>query len=130
MQCNTERIEALVNELATTLVAEVCDEAATNLLALEGRLCEVMQTVGQQTLRQLLEGQEGRYPVQQVACSCGDVAHYRYRREGTLLTHFGRVRYRRGYYVCDRCHQGQYPLDQTMQIQPGKVSARLSSAPQ
>ena len=59
-------------------------------MAMEGRLCEVMQAVGQQTLRQLLESQEGRYPAATVACACGGEAEYRYRRGGTLLTHFGR----------------------------------------
>lgn len=127
MQCNTNRIEERVQELATAIVEEMRGVEDTNLLAMEGRLCEVMQAVGQQTLRQLLESQEGRYPAATVACACGGEAEYRYRRGGTLLTHFGRVRYRRSYYVCAACHEGQYPLDRAMQIEPGKVSARLSS---
>jgi hypothetical protein len=127
MECSTEKIEVLVEKLARALADEVGDAEGTNLLEWEDRLCEVMQAVGQKTLQALLEGKEGRYPASAVACSCGEVAHYRYRRQGTLLTHFGRVRYRRRYYVCDSCHRGQYPLDQALQIEPGQVSARLSS---
>lgn len=127
MQCNTKRIEELVQELARAVAEEMRGEEGTSLFAMEGRLCEVMQAVGQQTLRQMLESQEGRYPAATVACGCGGEADYRYRRVGTLLTHFGRVRYRRSYYVCAACHRGQYPLDREMQIEPGKVSARLSS---
>lgn len=127
MKCTTEEISGLVKQLAAAIVAEVDIEAERDLLASEGRLSEVMQQVGQESLRQMLEGMEGRYPEPEVACCCGGMARYRYRRKGTLFTHFGRVSYRRGYYVCDSCHQGQYPLDQRMQIQPGQVSARLSS---
>ena len=127
MNCNTEIIDALVEELATALVAEVAGDVETGLLEMEGRLCEVMQVVGQKGLSRMLEAMEGRYPVQKVACECGEEAVYRYKRAGTVLTHFGRVRYRRRYYVCDSCHQGHYPLDQALQIEPGQVSARLSS---
>lgn len=127
MKCTTEEISGLVKQLAAAIVTEVGVEAKGDLLGSEGRLCEVMQQVGQESLRQMLEGMEGRYSEPEVACGCGGGARYRYRRKGTLLTHFGRVSYRRGYYVCDSCHQGQYPLDQRMQLQPGKVSARLSS---
>ena len=127
MKCNTKIIEGLVEQLATVVAAEMVQEGAEDLLQVEGRLCEVMQQVGQQCLRQILEGIEGRYPAPTVVCSCGEEACYRYRRQGTLLTHFGRIRYRRRYYICAKCHRGQYPLDQALQIEPGKVSARLSS---
>lgn len=127
MKCNTERVNELVEQLAEAVVCEMAGEETRDLLQLEGRLGEVLQRVGQASLRRTLEGREGRYPAPSVACPCGDAAGYRYRREGTLLTHFGRVRYRRGYYLCASCHQGQYPLDQAWQIEPGRVSARLSS---
>jgi hypothetical protein len=127
MNCNTETIEELVEQLAAAIVAEIAGKEEATLLEWEGELCEVMQFVGQRSLSRMLEGMEGRYPAQRIACSCGEEACYRYRRPGTVLTHFGRVRYRRCYYVCDRCHQGQYPLDQKLQLKPGQVSARLSS---
>lgn len=127
MNCNTEMIEELVEQLAAAIVVEIAGKEEATLLEWEGMLCEVMQDVGQRSLSRMLEGMEERYPAQTIACQCGEEASYRYRRPGTVLTHFGRVRYRRCYYVCDSCHQGQYPLDQKLQLEPGQVSARLSS---
>lgn len=127
MNCNTEGIEEWVDQLTAALAAEMRGDEEADLLELESRLCEVIQEVGQKSLSRILEGKEGRYPTPEVGCACGGAARYRYKRQGTLLTHFGRVRYRRSYYVCDSCHQGRYPLDEALQIEPGKVSARLSS---
>lgn len=42
------------------------------------------------------------------------------------MTVFGWVEYRRAYYLCTHCHQGQYPLDQRFGLQPGQVSAGLA----
>jgi hypothetical protein len=122
-----ETIEELVEQLATAIVAGIGRKEEGTLLEWEGVLCEVVQMVGQRSLSRMLEGMEERYPSPRVACPCGEEACYRYRRPGTVLTHFGRVRYRRCYYVCDSCHQGQYPFDQRLQLEPGQVSARLSS---
>ena len=126
MKCITEVIEELIDELATAVVAELGEQRA-DLLKIEDRLCEVVQVVGQGCLRQILETTEGRYPEATVTCACGEKAAYQFRRQGTLLSHFGRVKYRRGYYLCRSCHQGQYPLDRALGIEPGQVSARLGS---
>jgi hypothetical protein len=46
------------------------------------------------------------------------------------LTLFGRVYYRRAYYLCEHCHAGHhYPLDQRLGIQPGeRAGARAAIA--
>ncbi len=41
------------------------------------------------------------------------------------LTLQGRVYYRRAYYGCPHCHQGHYPLDRRLGIQPGEMSAEV-----
>ena len=53
------------------------------------------------------------------------MADYQFRRRAKTLTVFGWVEYRRAYYLCTHCHQGQYPLDQRFGLQPGQVSAGL-----
>ena len=126
MKCTTKSTEELVGQLASVMIDELGEESE-DLLVIEDRLCEVVQGMGQKCLRQMLEQLDGRYPAAAVACECGGEATYQYRRPGTLMSHFGRVVYRRAYYLCASCHQGCYPLDQALGIEPGKVSARLSS---
>jgi hypothetical protein len=70
---------------------------------------------------------EETYPATSIPCSCGGLAEYQYRREGTLLTILGQVTYERAYYLCPECHEGTYPLDQRLGLRPGQMSAQLES---
>jgi hypothetical protein len=47
-------------------------------------------------------------------------------RGETILSVFGRVRYRRSYHVCEPCHAGVSPLDRHMGIEAGQVTAGLA----
>jgi hypothetical protein len=61
-----------------------------------------------------------------VPCACGRPAQFHSRREAVVLSVFGRVRYKRRYYVCAHCHKGQIPRDEQMGLQPGEVTAGLA----
>ena len=39
---------------------------------------------------------------------------------------FGRVGYRQAYYICPSCHQGQAPLDTSLGLNAGQVTAGLA----
>ena len=70
---------------------------------------------------------EEPYPAESIPCPCGGEALYQFRREATLLTVLGQVPYQRAYYVCPRCHQGRFPLDEQLGLRPGQMSAELES---
>lgn len=67
-----------------------------------------------------------RYPEKQISCSdCGGAAVYQRQREGLLRTMFGKINYRRAYYVCEQCCQGSYPLDEQLGLRPNQMSAEV-----
>lgn len=94
---------------------------------LEVELREGMQRLGAACLQGILNAQEKRYPEEKEPCSCGGQARYQFRRWAKTLTVFGWVDYRRAYYLCPRCHRGQYPLDQRLGLRAGQVSVALAS---
>lgn len=60
-----------------------------------------------------------------IRCACGQKARYRSRRDGMVITVFGRVHYKRSYYVCAHCSRGEKPLDTRLGIDPGQMSPGL-----
>jgi len=98
---------------------------AGSLAEMEVSLKQMLQEVGQVVMGDWLEAQDEKYPAAEQRCECGAQAGYVRRREGVSLTLLGRVHYKRAYYVCRACHNGQYPLDERLGIQPGQMSAEV-----
>jgi hypothetical protein len=63
----------------------------------------------------------------EIACRCGEEARYTRLREVVLLTQFGRISFKRRYYLCAHCHEGQYPLDAKLGYEPGQMTPQLTS---
>jgi len=115
---------ALVACIQNEFQSEAIEEAGS-LSAMEVAIKQLMHEVGNVGLTEWIESQDGKYPADKQACDCGGQAAYVRRREGVSLTLMGRVHYRRAYYVCERCHSGQYPLDQRLGIKAGQMSAEV-----
>ncbi len=79
-----------------------------------------LHRAGAAVLEELLAA-EGECPCQ-VACGCGQQAHYHERRSKQLVTVLGRVETERPYYVCPACHQGQSPRDQELDVEGTEYS--------
>ena len=58
----------------------------------------------------------------EVACACGQFAHYRELRSKPVLTVVGPVQVSRPYYLCPHCHQGQFPADVELDIRNTEFS--------
>jgi hypothetical protein len=56
------------------------------------------------------------------ACSCGHRAHYHEQRSKPVLTAVCQVEVSRPYYVCPRCHTGQFPADAELDIEHTEYS--------
>jgi hypothetical protein len=85
--------------------------------ALEAAMRMAMHQVGTVALSQLLRCDPPRRDQRELACSCGQIAHYREMRPRHLLTVLGEVELLRPYYLCSHCHQGQFPFDAELDIE-------------
>jgi len=73
-----------------------------------------MHQAGASALTELLRFPE---PSQRaIPCACGQQARYRELRDKPVLTAVGEVAVSRPYYLCPHCHQGQFPVDQQLDI--------------
>ena len=57
-----------------------------------------------------------------MACPCGQQAHYRELRSKHILTAVGKVEVSRPYYLCPHCHAGQFPADMELDIEDTEFS--------
>ena len=73
-----------------------------------------MQQAGASALTELLRFPEPKQRA--IACACGQQARYRELRDKPVLTAVGEVVVSRPYYLCPHCHEGQFPVDQQLDI--------------
>lgn len=127
MDFNTEQATVGIKQIAS-MVSELVVRATEaeeqiGIEQIEQGMREMLQEVGRQALGQVLETSDSIEP--SIRCSCGQKANYLCRRKGMVITVFGRVNYKRSYYLCDYCKRGEKPLDSRLQIEPGEMSQGL-----
>jgi hypothetical protein len=93
-----------------------------DLEAIEMAVRSAMHQAGAAALTELLQfpapsAGQGRLP-----CPCGHQAHYRGMRSKPLLTAVGKAELSRPYYLCSRCHRGQFPADVELDIEDTEFS--------
>ena len=52
-----------------------------------------------------------------ISCPCGSQARYRELRSRRILTALGEVELTRPWYLCPRCHNGQFPMDRQLDVE-------------
>ena len=113
MDFNTKQAEETVAHIAVLIgdlvVAGIKKEEVVSLGDIEQGMRQLLQAVGREAMGQVLEKSDTMQP--SIRCSCHHKAAYRCRREGMVITVFGRVKYKRSYYLCNHCRGGQKPLD-------------------
>jgi uncharacterized protein UPF0236 len=124
MKCSTEA----VRKMAEIMVQEMSKIGAEGqgIRCVETRMREFLREVGVQALGTYLEQQDEQVREAEVVCKCGEVMSYQCKRPATIMSVFGRVSYRRGYYLCEECHARQSPLDRRLGIEAGQVTAGLA----
>lgn len=85
-----------------------------DLEAVEMATRAAMHRAGAALLSQLLSGSESAAPA--VPCRCGRQARHHDTRPKQLLTVVGGVGFRRAYYLCPHCRQGQSPRDRELDV--------------
>ena len=125
MECSTRRLEQVAKLLAEELAEQLAGKQDVN--EMERRMRELVKEAANAGLRQVIEQGEGNCRSREIRCSCGQQAQFVSKRPAVLWTVFGKMEYRRRYYLCPGCHQGQAPLDQQHSIVPGQTTPTLAS---
>ncbi len=76
-----------------------------------------LHQAGAAALSQLLRFPEPAADRRTIPCPCGGQAHYRELRSRRILTALGEVELTRPWYLCSRCHNGQFPVDRQLDVE-------------
>ena len=125
MECSTIRMEQVAKLLAEEIAEKMAGRQDIN--EMEGMMRELVKGAANMGMRQAIEQGEETYGNTAIACGCGQKAQFVSKRSAVLWTVFGKVNYKRRYYLCCACHQGQSPLDQKYGIVPGQTTPSLAS---
>ena len=124
MKFSTKVIERMAETMAEEIVQiETGDEG---IMGLETLMRKMLQEVGGKALSKYLSRESGEGKKRTIRCKRGGEAGYHSVREAVVVSVFGKVKYRRDYYVCPKCHAGQSPRDEEMGIAAGEVTAGLA----
>jgi hypothetical protein len=117
-----------VKKMAEIMVQEMKKIGAEGegIREVETRMREFLREVGVQGLGKYLEQQDEQLQEGAVVCECEAPMTYQCKRQATIMSVFGRVSYRRGYYLCEQCHARQSPIDRRLGIAAGQVTAGLA----
>jgi hypothetical protein len=105
-----------VNRLLARVFAERQHHSRTDLEAIETSLRAALHQAGSAALTELLRYEAPAADQHQVPCPCGHHAQYQGLRSKPVLTVVGPARVERPYYLCARCHHGQFPADVELDI--------------
>ena len=98
------------------MFAERQRRGRTDLEAIETGLRAALHRAGSAALTELLRFEAPAADQHPRPCPCGHHAQYQGLRAKPLLTVVGPARVHRPYYLCARCHQGQFPADVELDI--------------
>lgn len=127
MEFSTEFMQQITQLFTAELQAQLRGQTEVRIAEIETVMRKMLRQVGEQCLGGYLTAQDAQYPEPEMACACGGVTRYLFRRPAKVLSVFGWTEYRRAYYVCTDCHKGYSPLDARFGLQPGEVTAGLAS---
>ena len=105
-----------MNRLLARVFAERQHHGRTDLEAVETGLRAALHQAGSAALTELLRYEAPAADQHQLPCPCGHYAQYQGLRSKPVLTVVGPARVERPYYLCSRCHQGQFPADAELDI--------------
>ena len=93
-----------------------------DLEAVEMALRSALHRAGAGALSQLLQWSPPAAGERTLPCPCGQQADYKELRAKTILTVVGLATVKRPYYLCDHCGEGQFPVDQELDVAEVEVS--------
>jgi hypothetical protein len=117
-----QEITREINLLLARIFAERRKTGEMDLEAIELALRASLHQAGATALTALLQFDPPCAEQRQLSCSCGHTARYVELRSKSVLTAVGAATCLRPYYLCDRCHHGQFPVDTELDIENTELS--------
>ena len=117
-----QEITREINLLLSRIFAERHKTGSMDLEAVELALRASLHQAGATALTALLQFDPPSASERQLPCPCGDSAKYVGLRFKSVLTALGEAQCSRPYYLCERCHHGQFPVDLELDIQDTELS--------
>ena len=99
--------EALIDELLDW----TADTPAPTLTQIEDVILKLRKRLSERMALAVIQAQDATRPVPGPACStCGREMHYKDMKDNTVESRVGSLPLARGYYYCDTCRAGLFPL--------------------
>ena len=111
-----------VNRFLGRVFAQRQKDGRTDLEAIESALRAALHQAGAAALSELLRFEAPAADQRRLPCNCGHHAQYQEIRSKPILTIVGPVHLSRPYYLCSRCHVGQFPMDVELDIENTEFS--------
>ena len=105
-----------MNNLLSRVFSEQHKTGRLDLEAIEMALRSAMHQAGAAVLGEILRFRVPASDQRTIPCPCGHQAAYQELRSKTILTALGPVTVTRPYYLCEHCHDGQFPADTELDI--------------
>ncbi|PYV04530.1 MAG: hypothetical protein DMG26_07215 [Acidobacteria bacterium] len=106
-----------VDQLLGVIFQERRKTGRLDLDAVEMAMRSALHRAGAAALSELLQFPVPAADQRSLPCPCAEKAHYRELRSKPILTALGKVEVSRPYFVCPRCHAGQFPADRELDIE-------------
>jgi hypothetical protein len=98
------------------IFAQRRSSGSTDPEAIESALRTSLHQAGAKALTELLQFDAPAPDQRKVPCPCGHEAEYQQLRSRPVLTVVGWTRMQRPWYLCDHCHEGQFPADEALDV--------------
>jgi hypothetical protein len=131
MKYSTEMMKKIAQQLGEMIKTAIIEQIETEqvqptIAQIEQGMRESLRQIGQESLGLVLSGLQ-KTPEREIACGCGGKLRYQRKRVATVISVFGKVRYKRAYYAQCQCKKGKAPLDEQYGLLPGAVTAGLAA---
>jgi hypothetical protein len=131
MKYSTEMMQKIAQQLAEMIKTAVIEQIETGqgqptIAHIERGMRDALREIGQNSLGMVLSGLQ-KTPEREIECKCGGRLRYQRKREATVISVFGKVKYKRAYYAKCQCKKGKAPLDEVYGLVPGAVTAGLAA---
>jgi hypothetical protein len=103
MKYSTEKVKKIAAQFAEMIKTAVIEQAESEqgqpkVAQIEQGMREALREIGQESLGLVLSSLQ-KTPEGEIKCKCGGKLRYQRKRTATVISVFGKVRYKRAYYA-------------------------------